>query len=232
MKPCVALVGTAAGCEEAPYGDPAWEVWGLNDGYKKFPQPVQADRWFELHGDTPITRQRRDPDHWERLAALDIPVYTFHTLPSVPKATLFPLEQAFSHRRDYFASTLAWQIALALAEGFTTIGLYGTPLIYGREAIVERPCVEWWLGYAQGKGISVIVHHWEQHGLSRQPYRYAGDYDRREREFTYAAVAAHAETVRGWLPTEDDRLAELGARPFDDLACDGYFLSDVANDER
>lgn len=208
MKTKVAIVGMVSGCEKAPYGDSQWEIWGLNDLYRVWPSTAIADRWFELHGDTQITRQRREPDHWARLAVLDIPVYTFHSLPTVPKAKAFPLEQALSHGRDYFACTMAYQIAFALALGFDTIGLYGTPLQYGREAIVERPCVEWWCGFAQGKGVDVVIEHSSAYGLGYQPYRYALD-DLAERRYTYESVAAHARTAARWLPEEEARLLAL-----------------------
>lgn len=203
----VAIVGMAAGWSEAFATPSDVEVWGINDGYLLWTpkQIARASRWFELHGDTPLTRSRREPDHWDRLAALTIPVYTFFDLPTVPTAIRFPLDAALSHGRDYFACTMAYQIALALAEGATMIGLYGIPLTGAREALVERPCVEWWLGYAAGKGVEVRIGHVYSNGLGQQPYRYALE-DIEERTHTYRIVVSHAAHVDPWLTAEEARL--------------------------
>lgn len=201
----VALVGSASGWAQALELDPTWEVWGLNDQYLLGPQVVaRATRWFELHGDTPLTRARRPADHWDRLAAFTIPIYTLFTLPGVVTARVYPLADA-AGIRDYFACTFAYQIALALLEGVTDLHLYGTPLTGAREALVERPCVEWWCGYAEGHGVSVQIHHAEPWGLGRQQYRYAAE-DQLERRLAYSATLAHQASADFWLPREQDRL--------------------------
>lgn len=164
----------------------------------------RATRWFELHGNTPLTRARRSPDHWERIAALNIPVYTLYELPGVDLAMKFPIEEA-AKIRDYFSCTFCYQIALALLEGVTELRLYGTPLIGAREALVERPCVEWWLGYAHGKGVKVEVHHTQEFGLDQQPYRYAFN-DQSERYLAYKFAYQHHDDVVSWINYEEMRL--------------------------
>jgi len=202
----VAIVGTGTGADQAPWFDPSWSCWGLNDGYELMPHDAQPALWFELHGDTPITRPRRRERHWQALADLDIPVYTFHTLPSVPKAAEFPLSQMLAAGyRDYFACTMAYQVAFALFRNATEIALYGMPLIYGREVVVEAKCVEWWLGFAQGRGVSVSVHHPYQFGLGKQAHRYAFD-DHAERFDAYEQCLAVQATLHEWLPREAARL--------------------------
>ena len=50
----------------------------------------------------------------------------------------------------------------------------GLELAYGtqREATVERACVDWWLGFAEGRGIKVtippddhVLRHWSRYGF-------------------------------------------------------------------
>lgn len=205
----VALLGCAPGFEAAPFGQPDWEVWGLNDLYLKLTAERLASvtRWFELHGDTPLTRSRRAADHWDKLAALTMPVYTFFSLPTVPSAIRFP--QAIVDRGpNYFSCTMAYQIALALSEGATDIALFGISLTGAREALVERPCVDYWLGYAEGRGVNTSVHQESAHGYGlwhHRPYRYALD-DEAERRDAYWMVRTHALTVPSWVWQEESRL--------------------------
>ena len=204
----VAILGTAPGFERAFDGDYD-EYWGLNDAYQKF-TPAQlhrCTRWFEVHGDTALTRSRRASDHWDSLAALAIPTYAFFDLPRGIKALTFPLEAAIAAGKDYFACTFAYQIGLALSEGVAALGMYGTPLCgTPREALVERPCVEWWLGLATGRGVRVCVDHDQSIGLGRHPYRYAMD-DQEERRASFDYAWTVIESGVGWLIHETMRLA-------------------------
>ena len=207
----VAILGMAPGFEQAFEASPPYtEYWGLNDLYLRL-SPAQLKkmtRWFELHPDTPLTRARRSPDHWASVAALHVPVYRFSPQASIPSGRVFPLEQAIAAGRDYFACTMAYQIALALSEGVTRLGLYGTPLCGTlREALVERPCVEWWLGLAEGRGVEVIIAHDEMMGLGRHPYRYA-DQDEDERLATYEYCWQHQMHGLNWLIQETERLVQ------------------------
>ena len=213
MAKSVAILGCAPGWQTMRTEGPFDEIWCLNDFYRLDPQALTyATRWFELHGDTPLTRARREPNHFDILAQLTIPVYSFHPLPSVPTAVPFPLDaDAFERlrglgaREPYFTCTLAYQLALALADDATRIALYGTPLIGAREALIERPCVETWLGYAQGLGVKVTICHGEATGLGRHPFLYALQ-DRDERLATFQAVYRHAVDAREWLIAEASRL--------------------------
>jgi len=59
--------------------------------------------------------------------------------------------------RNYMASTFSWQVALALAFGYKEIGLWGVQLWAGREGIVERASLNYWLGIATGRGVRVTL---------------------------------------------------------------------------
>lgn len=202
----VALVGCEDGWREALSLDDSWEIWGLNNEYRLGDGELatRATRWFELHGDTPLTRARRPAKHWDRLANLGIPIYTLYDLPGVKTAIPFPID-IVANLRDYFACTFAYQIGLALVEGATAIHMYGTPLIGAREALVERPCVEWWLGFAHGRQIETEIIHQKEYGLGRQPYRYAYN-DQAERYLAYRFAYQHAADVTEWINYEEMRL--------------------------
>lgn len=161
----VAIIGAGPGRERAPYGDPAWCTWALNE----IPQRAWT-RHFELH---PMSVQsERDLDI---LARQDAPCYVLELDARVRHAVRYPLERVRAAGfRDYFTCTFAYQIALALTDGFEVIGLWGLSLSRGtgRERLVERACVEYWLGVAEGRGVRIV----EDSGLARQPYLYGYDY--------------------------------------------------------
>jgi hypothetical protein len=71
---------------------------------------------------------------------------------------------------DYFTSSVAFMIALAIEEGFKEIGLWGIDLIVGDEYFYQKPCAEFWLGVAHGKGITITLPHTT--ALCKQSHRY------------------------------------------------------------
>ena len=207
----VALLGTLGGFKRAPFHDSSWDKWALNTMYEVLTvaELESVSRWFELHPHTALTQSRRPDSHWLTLDALNIPIYSFYELPNIRNQCLFPLEdieRTFSpFGASYFACTFSYQIALAIMEGYTTIGIYGAPLTYAREGLVERPCVERWLGFAEGRGLSVVVEHDEPEGLYRHAGRYAKD-DHKERYGAYVYTLRHAQSIVTWLVNETKRL--------------------------
>ena len=91
---------------------------------------------------------------------------------------MFPVDYLADKYRDYFSCTFAYQIALAIDEGFEEIAMHGLELAFGtqREATVERACVNYWLGLAEGKGIKItvpkndfVLSHWHRYGFNYWP---------------------------------------------------------------
>jgi hypothetical protein len=155
-----------------------WEVWGCNslwyrtrDAHDRF----RADRWFELH---PFSVQT--DKEMEAIRDCPVPIYLLPEAQYPKNGVLFPLDwvkQQLHFPFDFFACTFAYQVALAIAEGFKEIGIFGTELMYGtpRERLFELRSLEFWLGLAMGRGI--IVHFHPQSRLCRLPYKYGYDYD-------------------------------------------------------
>lgn len=171
----VAIVGGNATRQSAPLADPTWEVWGLNNLHLLDRHGhLRADRWFELHQ---VCAQVASD--WAFMHALppQIPLYVPEPFPAdVPQAVPFPLDAILARfpGSDFFACTFAYQVALALWEGFTEIGLFGVDLEKGtgRERSVERASVAYWLGLARGMGVAVtlpdgcdVIHHPVRYGF-------------------------------------------------------------------
>jgi hypothetical protein len=163
----MAIVGFAASSMHlAPFNDPSWEIVGLNQLYRKIPR---ADRWLEIHANY-LDAVVEGTDHKKWLAEAPIPIYMADRVPGIPNSVRFPIERVMKGHLDYFTSTVAFAVALAIEEGFKEIGLWGIDLIVGDEYFYQKPCAEFWLGVAHGKGITVTLPNTT--ALCKQSHRY------------------------------------------------------------
>jgi hypothetical protein len=102
-----------------------------------------------------------------------------------------------------FGSQTAWMIALALAEGYDTIGLFGIHYQHETEYAEQRANAELWVGIAYGRGVKVVIP--EGCPLAKEPVlRYA--YDTHGPE-DYAARKAR---MAAWKAAQEPKKA-----PFD-----------------
>ncbi len=166
----VAIVGFAmSSAMAAPFDDPEYECWGMNQLYRHIPR---ADRWFEIHHNwNEHVVDGTDHEGW--LKAFPGPIYNCVHLPAIPNSIAFPRAECAEIGADYFTSSIAFMIALAIRDGFTTIDLYGIDLVVGCEWDYQKPCAEFWMGLAHGKGIEVGTH--ANSALLKHSYCYGFD---------------------------------------------------------
>jgi hypothetical protein len=96
---------------------------------------------------------------------------------SLPTTISYPVEQIIDEFGiDYFTSTVAFEVALAMREGFKEIALYGIDLIVGTEYSEQKACLEFWLGMAHAKGVNVVIpstsallKHSHRYGYQKEP---------------------------------------------------------------
>ena len=77
-----------------------------------------------------------------------------------PGMVAFPLEEVINGAgRDYFNSTIAYAIALAIHECAESIALYGADYTFPDRHLAEkgRACCEYWLGVASARGIKIGI---------------------------------------------------------------------------
>jgi len=160
----VAIVGFATTSREESrkhMEDPEWDVWACNE-LGRFMPDTKFDRYFNIHWvDNELT-----PEAVEYLAGQETPVYMATTHPKISVAEEYPKEEVLKWmrynfpicgNREYFTSSIAWMLGLAIVRGYKHISLYGVEMQLESEYAYQRPCCETLIGFACGKGIKVEI---------------------------------------------------------------------------
>jgi hypothetical protein len=145
----------------APFGDKSFEFWGFNDPMYDVPT-LLFDRFFQLHATDYLASYYepwlKDRVTWQRQDHL--PIYMQEEYEAFPQSIRFPKEaiEALTPRGWYHAATMDWLTAFAILEGFKEIHWYGLGKNgFNGEPISCRPCLEYWFGVAEGRGIKIHV---------------------------------------------------------------------------
>ncbi len=170
----IAIVGCSDTKNLAPYDDPSWEIWAMNNS---FGHVKKASAWFEIH---PIKFEngkyyrrkllrpgvfewsedfRGQPmlDYLKAIASLNCPVYMQQHWDIVPKSIPFPLQDILASFGRYFTNSVSYMIALAIKVGAKEIGCWGVDMATASEYGPQRPSCEFFLGIAAGMGIILTV---------------------------------------------------------------------------
>lgn len=161
----IAIVGGASSRMDAPFTNQAWEIWGCNNCYLGLPR---ISRWFEIHkihfdGTDYYRRGRKEfrgmkvNDYLGSLRRLEVPVYMQLHWPVIPQSVQYPIEDIIKRFGRYFTSSIAYMIAFAIREGAKEISLHGINMGCDDEYSIQKPCLEYLIGYARGMGIKVSI---------------------------------------------------------------------------
>lgn len=175
----VAIIGFTQHQLKAPWTNPEWAMWGLNDLHQFFeghsPGIFASGRveWFQLHRDEWGTFPgARDDNHTKWLAEQTIPIWMWEHREDIPSSLAYPMRDimrkaVLPHGKPmseeaYFNNSISWMIALAILRGFKRIGIYGVDMaldgVHGEsEYSWQRPSVEYFVGVARGMGIDVVM---------------------------------------------------------------------------
>jgi len=189
----IAICGFASSSRHRmPVLDPAWEIWCLNQLYRHIPR---ADREFDIHAKYEEGNVE-GTDHPRWLKAYPGPIYMVDPPVDIPTGIRYPIERMIEKFGDYFTSTVACMLALAIDEidrlvmprfaalppsenpawalrqlyAEYCIGIFGIDLIVGTEYFHQKACVEYYIGQACGRGIEVALP--PETALCKQAYRY------------------------------------------------------------
>lgn len=176
----IAIIGKApSSMMRAPYDDPTWEIWSINDTlYRK--QIPRGTRQFELHN-IELTKQPGYDDYYPWLKACELPVFVNSDCPEIANQVIYPrsaiaeefsiftyCEKVMTEKScGYFTNSISYLIALAIyelkgVEAGSSIGLWGVDMAqHGRhlksEYAAQRPSCELYVGIAIGRGIQVVI---------------------------------------------------------------------------
>lgn len=160
----VAIVGFAKPHrDQAPFHDPSFEIWGLNNAYIFMPPRPHADgriaeRWFEVHSEDLYGWDLRRPGrHVDWLRNFPGPLYLLEAREDMPHSISYPIEDIARRFGAYLTSSPAYMLALAMAEGFKEIHIYGIDLSTDSEYAHQRPNLEFLIGLALGKGHQIVL---------------------------------------------------------------------------
>jgi len=171
MSKRVCIVGTASCSMGAtPWDAPDTLFWGIASVLKNWPENAHCiDTWFEIHPNFEKLRPE-----WLVWAKEHQPhVYMAAAHPELVNSEVYPLEEAQAQFGNYFTSSVAYMLALAIMRKPEWIGLYGVDMATGSEYFDQRPCCEYLIGYARGAGIEVDVP--KSSSLMKSPWLYGYD---------------------------------------------------------
>jgi len=143
----VAIVGMSPSADSAPLDNAEWEKWGMPWG----PNWSRMTRLFEIHGETWNT----DPSYLEHLESCGCPLYVQRD--DIRGGIKYPLEQVAAVVGDYFESSVAYMMGLAIYMNAEEISLRGIDMKADEEWGYQKPNMEYLIGFARGRGIKVHV---------------------------------------------------------------------------
>jgi len=147
------IMGSGPGWEETPIDD--GEIWGVNNTHLL----RNVDRIIDIHSHCSNPTEIKDKIHMRELRAKNIPTYVRDEVDGYENIQKYPIDDIIKYfGTDYFGSGIDYIIALAIYEGATDIHLYGVCMMDKSEYSHQKASVEYWIGFAMGRGIDVVVH--------------------------------------------------------------------------
>lgn len=171
------ILGTAStSAGLAPQDDPSFFVCGL--AWRKSGQ--NPDRVYEMHkkGTSSVQMNEKYITHLKKLVDNGAEVVSAEEIAGV-KSTIYPLQEVIDYlggpddgynNGDYFMSSIAFQLAHLMYEGWREVHIYGVDLSTDSEYHHQRPNLEYLIGMARGMGIKVYVP--RQAALVKGTHRY------------------------------------------------------------
>jgi hypothetical protein len=147
----VAIVGLSPSHDEAPFGNPEWELWGLPWDKRAF---GEFDRYFEMHD---LPHFKDNAEYIEHLNDCQV-LYTQEQYSEIKTSIAYQLKEvAETIGGAYWTSSVGYMMALAIHEGATEISLFGVDMASEYEYGYQRPNMEYLIGFAKAKGIKVHI---------------------------------------------------------------------------
>jgi len=165
MELKLAIVGTHPDTrEQAPWDEPAFEIWAFNEVLGQKTWCKRADVIFQMH-DPAIYRSQHNRSHaghwdWLQQDHGDLKIYMQNADPQVPNSVRYPLEYVQSLGCNFnkdllLTSSIAQALALAALVDYDIIRVYGVEMRSDTEYRNQREGVIAWIYYLLGRGANV-----------------------------------------------------------------------------
>lgn len=151
MKICI--LGCAESWNTAPFDDTDVEIWTLNGALIN--SVPRFNRHFDVH--IPYLNYHQGiPNYSKWLHENESKLWILDKSDEFSIANVIDKNRLLAKHNRYFTSTIAWLMAVAIeCPGVTDIYLCGVDLAQEQEYREQRPCVEYFIGYARALGIKV-----------------------------------------------------------------------------
>ena len=145
-KKKLALVGSGKDWVDTPFDDKEFDIWSA----ASMTIIKRVDLLFEPH-------ETVMPEVLVYLKKCKKPVYMVKRFDDIPKSIEYPLQKMILIFGRHFACTISYMMALAITEGYKEIYFHGICLEHETEYSHQRASVDYFVGWARGKGIKVVV---------------------------------------------------------------------------
>lgn len=171
----VSIIGFAGSWYQAPWKDKDMDFWGINELYKysgpeaaKYKVNPHYDVWFEIH-DILNSPSKQQKEHQNFLQTLNIPLVTQKHWDKYPSSMAYPRKEVKEYFNSNFvmsgvgaeftdySNQISWMTALAIMLGYEEIHIYGVDMAANTEYNFQRASCQFFIGYAAGKGIKVLI---------------------------------------------------------------------------
>jgi hypothetical protein len=156
----VAILGTVPHKSQAPFADPAFDIWAIAHACLGEPLP-RVDEIYEIHKWDEVVKWG-SPAAWAMHPHAK--VFLIEQREEVPNSVAFPFDylvkkfQIFDDRSEAnMTNSISWMIAKAIDEGYEEIHIYGVNMSHHTEYGTQKPSCEYYLGLAKGRGIKIYV---------------------------------------------------------------------------
>ena len=162
----IAIIGSApSSINLGPYADPSYAIWSCSPGC--FGPVPRSNVWFEMHNFKPSNPGRNgkpgtvphiSAEYTAFLEQHKGPVMMAEKLDRIPTSERYPFEEMRERFGDYhWKSSIAWMLALAIAQKPKVIAIYGVDMAANEEYAYQRPSCQHFIGLAIAAGIEVIL---------------------------------------------------------------------------
>lgn len=161
MAEKICLVGTSeSSVKFADQLDDTWQVWGCNAVYQMI---SGVDLHFEMHSIPYLENLGIIPEYKEYLKFKGKNLILSIAHKDYPEAQIYPIKKVLKffdmEKSPYFNNTIAYMVAYALMTNpdLKELALFGIDMAATTEYAHQRPCLEYYLGWANARGISLVI---------------------------------------------------------------------------